>query len=120
MRPPLEYGDNFPVPASSAWDPTVPWRFPRHKVQLQRPPFSSRALPWIMLGVGLALGFGILWIGLHLSGGPLTGGRNEILGRMSADPATGRVAQPTLQVPTTPLKRASPEGRPVKAKSRLV
>lgn len=56
MRIPLEYGDNFPVPTTGSWDPTVPWRFPKHKVELKRPSTLSRLLPWLMLGLGVTLG----------------------------------------------------------------
>lgn len=59
MRPPLEYGDNFPVAAGS-WNPTVPWRFPRNEPHLGRRSLFSRALPWITLGLGVTMG--MLWM----------------------------------------------------------
>ena len=56
MRPPpADYGDNFPVPAGS-WDPAVPWRFPKHAIELKQLSLLQRALPWLMLGLGVALG----------------------------------------------------------------
>ena len=59
MRPPLEYGDNFPVAAGS-WDPAVPWRFPRSEPHLRNQSLFSRALPWITLGLGVTMG--VLWM----------------------------------------------------------
>lgn len=59
MRPPLEYGDNFPVP-TGVWNPAEPWRFPRHELLPSRQGFLNRALPWITLGLGISLG--ILWM----------------------------------------------------------
>lgn len=59
MRPPLEYGDNFPVP-TGVWNPAEPWRFPRHEMLPSRRGLLSRALPWITLGLGVSLG--ILWM----------------------------------------------------------
>lgn len=59
MRPPLEYGDNFPVP-TGVWNPAEPWRFPRHELLPSRRGLLSRALPWITLGLGISLG--ILWM----------------------------------------------------------
>ncbi|MBI3615588.1 MAG: hypothetical protein HY211_03615 [Candidatus Omnitrophica bacterium] len=57
-RIPLEYGDNFPVPAAGSWNPTVPWRFPRHQVRSSS--LKGRLLPWVMLGLGVTLG--VLWM----------------------------------------------------------
>ena len=59
MRPPLEYGDNFPVP-TGVWNPAEPWRFPKHEILPSRPGLLSYALPWITLGLGVSLG--ILWM----------------------------------------------------------
>lgn len=59
MRPPLEYGDNFPVP-TGVWNPAEPWRFPRHEIPAPRPGLLSTALPWITLGLGISLG--VLWM----------------------------------------------------------
>ena len=67
-RIPLEYGDNFPVPAG-IWNPTVPWRFPKH--QVQRRSSWGLFLPWVMLGLGLTLG--ILWMSCREV--PFSGGR---------------------------------------------
>ncbi len=59
MRPPLEYGDNFPVP-TGGWNPAEPWRFPKHEVLTPRQGLLGIALPWITLGLGVTLG--ILWM----------------------------------------------------------
>jgi len=59
VRPPLEYGDNFPVP-TGVWNPAEPWRFPRHELLPSRQGVLNRALPWITLGLGISLG--ILWM----------------------------------------------------------
>ena len=59
MRPPLEYGDNFPVP-TGVWNPAEPWRFPRHELFPSRQGVLKSALPWITLGLGISLG--ILWM----------------------------------------------------------
>ena len=59
MRPPLEYGDNFPVP-SGGWNPAEPWRFPKHEILPGRSGPLGSALPWITLGLGISLG--ILWM----------------------------------------------------------
>ena len=59
MRPPLEYGDNFPV-AAGQWNPAEPWRFPKHEVIVRRRGPLSYVLPWITLGLGLTVG--ILWM----------------------------------------------------------
>ena len=63
MKPPLEYGDNFPVPSSGAWNPGQPWRFPKHEILARQPGLLSFALPWITLGLGISLG--ILWMSLR-------------------------------------------------------
>ncbi len=65
MRPPLEYGDNFPV-APGHWNPAEPWRFPKHEVIVRRRGPFSYALPWITLGLGLTLG--VLWMALRTDG----------------------------------------------------
>jgi hypothetical protein len=59
VRPPLEYGDNFPVP-SGVWNPAEPWRFPKHEILPSRHGLLSYALPWITLGLGVSLG--VLWM----------------------------------------------------------
>ncbi len=59
MRPPLEYGDNFPVPPG-AWNPAVPWRFPNTEIRPGRPSVLRIVLPWLTLGIGVTLG--ILWM----------------------------------------------------------
>ena len=82
MRPPLEYGDNFPVPLGT-WNPAEPWRFPRHELFPARQGFLSLALPWITLGLGISLG--ILWmswrtdlmVGLKPSEKVIKGSRQE-------------------------------------------
>jgi len=60
MRPPLEYGDNFPVPAGS-WNPAVPWRFPKVEVRPRRSFVLKAALPFMTLVLGMLLG--VLWMG---------------------------------------------------------
>jgi hypothetical protein len=59
VRPPLEYGDNFPVPTGS-WNPTVPWRFPNTEIRPRRFSMLKIVLPWLTLGLGVTLG--ILWM----------------------------------------------------------
>jgi len=64
VKAPIEYGDNFPVvPSAESWDPTVPWRFPQHEIRLKPISWLQRALPWLMLLVGM--GVGILWMSWH-------------------------------------------------------
>jgi hypothetical protein len=65
VRPPLEYGDNFPVP-TGVWNPAEPWRFPRHELLPSRRGLLSRALPWVTLGLGISLG--ILWMSWQTEG----------------------------------------------------
>lgn len=65
MRPPLEYGDNFPVP-TGVWNPAEPWRFPRHEILPSRLGMLSTALPWITLGLGISMG--ILWMSWRTEG----------------------------------------------------
>ncbi len=115
MREPLEYGDNFPVPASGSWDPTVPWRFPRREIHLRTPSPLARILPWITLGLGLTLG--VLWVNLT----------TDLASTRSTDPASRGQIQSEIQ-PQGPssLQRLapSPEGqvpssKPYKVPSRL-
>lgn len=63
MRPPLEYGDNFPVPPRGVWNPRVPWRFPHHELFAKRKSSKlGRIFPWITLGLGVSLGMlGMSW-----------------------------------------------------------
>ena len=72
VRPPLEYGDNFPVP-TGVWNPAEPWRFPRHEFLPSHQGFLTLALPWITLGLGISLG--ILWMSW----------RTELIGGMKLD-----------------------------------
>lgn len=111
VRPPLEYGDNFPVPKGSYWDPTVPWRFPQHRVRVGPSLVLRRVLPWMMLGVGLAAG--ILW----------RSWRTESLGvptHLNDHPSVGNSerAQP-VQVPSSSPQKEGPRKKPLEPKSRL-
>ena len=117
MRPPLEYGDNFPVPTGS-WDPAVPWRFPYHQIRLRKPPLLVQIIPWIMLGIGMILGFGILWVGSHLVG-PL-----HALDQEASDPAVLEKGNPVLPLNfSTPSPQGTSESplkvRPIRQRSRL-
>ncbi len=56
MKPPIEYGDNFPVLAS-AWDPAEPWRFPNQEIPTRKTGLLKVILPWLTLGLGLSVGF---------------------------------------------------------------
>jgi hypothetical protein len=56
MKPPIEYGDNFPVP-TGIWNPTEPWRFPNHETLTRKPSLLRVILPWLTLGLGLSVGF---------------------------------------------------------------
>ena len=91
MRPPLEYGDNFPVP-SGVWNPAEPWRFPKYEVTAPRQGLLSYVLPWITLGLGVSLG--ILWmswrtelVGVQPEPGVLKGPRQEEVFQFPSAPA---------------------------------
>ena len=89
MRPPLEYGDNFPVPTGGG-NPAEPWRFPRHELLPARQGLLTRALPWITLGLGVSLG--ILWMSWRAEGvGMKPNGNVEVLRTPAAAP--GRSVQ---------------------------
>ena len=104
MRPPLEYGDNFPVPAGS-WDPTVPWRFPQHEVRLKAPSPVSQILPWFMLWLGVTLV--VLWMGWWYAQVHWTeGGRSGSAPSPSAGMTRERVEM-------------APRSQPMEAKGRL-
>ena len=81
MKTPLEYGDNFPVPAG-AWDPSEPWRFPNHGSIRRKPGLFKVILPWLTLGLGLSVGFFLS----HWT--------------MTSVPATSRSVVQALEVPT--------------------
>ena len=100
MRPPLEYGDNFPVPTGS-WNPAEPWRFPKYEILAPRPSLLRLLLPWITLGVGVTLG--ILWMSWRLdlpsvrSRAPMPGkemGQEEILRPLPMPPKASPVTPP--------------------------
>lgn len=97
MRIPLEYGDNFPVPAG--WNPAEPWRFPQHEVLPKRQGFLSLALPWITLGLGVSLG--ILWMSWRME---LTGYHTEKAGISAPAPRQEEV----LRAPVGGTKQAAP------------
>lgn len=97
MRPPLEYGDNFPVP-TGVWNPAEPWRFPRHEFLPPRQGLLNWALPWITLGLGISLG--ILWmswrtelVGMKPSEEGLKGPRQEEVFRTPAAVPGSKPAQ---------------------------
>lgn len=117
MRPPLEYGDNFPVPASQSWDPTVPWRFPRLEIPGRYNGGWRWVFPWITLGLGVSLG--VLWMSWWLDL-PLTKG---IQGEQNSPKSVGEVnvVVPGRQigVPSTEPQKEAPRSRPAKAGSRL-
>ncbi len=94
MRPPLEYGDNFPVP-TGVWNPAEPWRFPQHEIFPSRRGPLSFALPWITLGLGISLG--ILWMSW----------RTELVGMKPAggDVLKGPRQEEVLQTPAAPGSR---------------
>jgi len=108
MRIPLEYGDNFPVPAGS-WDPRVPWRFP----QVSQKRFSvgslRELLPWIMLGVGITIGLAF----------------SVRLGTLASFSDTHGIhkegSSPQVEIPTAaqPTHMTGPRTQPMKPKSRL-
>lgn len=108
-RVPLEYGDNFPVPEGS-WNPTVPWRFPKYKIR--RPSVLSQMLPWLMLGLGMALG--MVWMCWRTPPFP---GRTDGVRGLSAGKAE-TVAAPLL--PSRPPSEGVPRGRPKKSRSYRV
>ncbi len=104
MRPPLEYGDNFPVTAAS-WNPTIPWRFPRSEGKLQRRSFLDWVLPWVALGLGVTLG--VWWMswrmelpdrGSRLEPGPRSGRQEEVLRPPSVAPAKAAPAAPPARL----------------------
>jgi hypothetical protein len=109
VRPPLEYGDNFPVAAES-WDPTVPWRFPRSEGYFRRPSRFSRALPWITLGLGVTLG--VLWMSwrMDLPARDSQGG---------AEQRSGGRQEEVLRAPSVAPAKAAPAARPMRLRSRV-
>lgn len=109
MRPPLEYGDNFPVTAAS-WDPAVPWRFPREEAYFRRPSLFSRALPWITLGLGVTLG--VLWMSWRM----------ELPARETqtgSEQWTGDRREGELHSPSAVPVKAAPAARPYRPRSRV-
>ena len=107
MRVPLEYGDNFPVPAGS-WDPRVPWRFPRSADHKRSGGLVRELLPWVMLAVGMTLGVIFSW---RLGGASAAPSAPEISHQATAP----RVQIPTVSHPS----QANPHARPIRMKSRL-
>ncbi|MBI3322753.1 MAG: hypothetical protein HYZ94_03630 [Candidatus Omnitrophica bacterium] len=101
MRPPLEYGDNFPVAAGS-WNPAVPWRFPATRADVHPPSLFRMALPWITLGLGVTLG--MLWMSWRMEVP-----QQEVL-RPSVGPNVEAVPAPT---------KVAPAARPQRLRSRV-
>lgn len=109
MRPPLEYGDNFPVTAGS-WDPSLPWRFPRSEGYFRQPSLLVRALPWITLGLGVTLG--VLWMSWRTElpdRGPQPG----------LEGGNGERQEEVLRSPSAAPARAAPAARPYHPRSRM-
>ena len=107
MRPPLEYGDNFPV-ATGSWDPTIPWRFPRNEGYSRRPSLFSQVLPWITLGLGVTLG--MLWMSWRM----------EIPAGESLEQRSEGRREEVLRAPSAAPAKAAPAARPVRLRSRVV
>ena len=110
VRPPLEYGDNFPVP-TGGWNPAEPWRFPKHEILVQRPSLLSSILPWITLGVGVTLG--ILWMSwkLDLSS---TNSKAPMPGKEMGQEESIR----PLPLPSKISPGAAPASKPIRIKGR--
>lgn len=109
MRPPLEYGDNFPVTAGS-WNPAVPWRFPRSEGGFRRRSLRDRVLPWITLGLGVTLG--VLWMSWRMEL-PARGSRSGPDSRIGG--GQGEVVGPATVAPA----QAAPAAQPVRLRSRV-
>lgn len=109
MKPPLEYGDNFPVPGGGGWNPAEPWRFPKQEVILTRQGSFNLALPWITLGLGLSLG--ILWMSW----------RTELVQPRSAFPGTVPAQEEGLRSPVRsgPAIPAAPRPARPRVSSRV-
>ena len=102
MRPPLEYGDNFPVPTGS-WNPAIPWRFPNREIRLKRPSLLGLILPWLTLGLGITLG--VLWTSWRSDGGAAAK-MNSVQTEEAAIPQVIQPsAQPVPRSPAAPAKR---------------
>lgn len=102
MKPPLEYGDNFPVP-TGFWNPAEPWRFPKHEVIVRRRGPLSYALPWITLGLGLTLG--VLWMSWRVEERPVPASPEAL--RPAAEPARA-----------APVTAPQPHRRPMGSRAR--
>ena len=101
MRPPLEYGDNFPVP-TGVWNPAEPWRFPRHEFFPSRQGLLRLALPWITLGLGISLG--ILWMSW----------KTELVGMKP----NGNVLRESRQAEVLRTPTSAPSSKPVQFRMR--
>ena len=115
MRPPLEYGDNFPVPPGS-WNPAVPWRFPNTEFKLRRLSALSVLLPWLTLGLGMTLG--ILWMNWR------TGEEADGAALQNAVPVPASEAVRSQQPETrdsleVPKEEVPPVRKPVRMRSKL-
>lgn len=109
MRPPLEYGDNFPV-TSGSWSPTIPWRFPRNEPHLRRGNLWSAILPWLTLGLGVTLG--VLWMSWRME----LPAKGEGVG---PDPRGGGRHEEVVRPPTVAPAKAAPAAQPVRFRSKL-
>lgn len=109
MRPPLEYGDNFPVTTGS-WNPTIPWRFPGNEGAFRRRSVLDRVLPWITLGLGVTLG--VLWMSWRME----LPARGSQAGPDSR--GSGRHEE-VVRPPTVAPARAAPAAQPVRLRSRV-
>ncbi len=113
-RAPIEYGDNFPVP-SGAWDPTVPWRFPKYEERFRSSSWIGRILPWMMLGFGV--GLGILWMSWRVE--TPTPGPSRL--RPEPSPTVG-VSTPigvSAPTPSSVTGEGIQRSRPMRTRSRL-
>ena len=119
-----DYGDNFPVLPGS-WDPAVPWRFPRHQIQLRNRSGLGRILPWLMLGLGITLGvllmsWGIVdWSGKGSDPSGLRGGSmtQELRSPLPASMGNPGVVSP--EVPSQEPVEVVPRRVPQRTRSRL-
>ena len=110
MRPPLEYGDNFPVPTGSM-NPAEPLRFPKHEILVRRPSLLSSILPWITLGVGVTVG--ILWMSWRLD---QTSSRPR--GLLPGKGMGQEEVVPSLSVPSKVAPTVAPASKPSRGKGR--
>ena len=99
MRTPVDYGDNFPVPFES-WSPSMPWSFPQYQVSLRKVSLARQIVPWLMLGIGIAVGIG--WMNWKMTGEGMRSANmgfvdSQKLGEQSIRVSPSRGAQPSLK-----------------------